>query len=136
MKIEYAKIKDATELAEVDKIGDNELNGWLPNKKQDFARIIKKSKNSIILAKNKNKIVGYLSSRPDKESKWLWVEDIYILKNWRKKGLAKLLIKKLVKYKNKKFKKRKIVLLTGNKNSKVFGRIGFKKTMNFMEYVK
>ncbi len=134
IKTEFAKIKYAKELEEIDKIGNSELSGWLPNKEKDFIKLIKKK--SIIVAKDNHKIIGYLSFRPDKESKWLWLEDTYMLKNWRKRGIAKLLIKKLVGYKNKKFPKRKLVLLTSDRNLKIFNKLGFIKTMNFMEYKK
>lgn len=134
MKIEFAKINESKELEEIDEIGNSELANWLPNKKNDFVRLIKNK--SIIVAKENNKIVGYLSLRPDKESKWLWVEDVYIIKNWRKKGISKLLVRELINHKNKKFPKRKLVLLTTDKNVKIFKKLRFKKTLNFMEYKK
>lgn len=134
MIFEFARINDAKELEEIDKIGNKELANWLPNKKNDFIRLIRNK--LIIVAKENNKVVGYLSLRPDKESKWLWVEDVYVIKNWRKKGISKLLIRELIKYKNKEFPKRKLVLLTTGKNVKIFKKLGFKKTLNFMEHKK
>lgn len=132
MKTEIAKIGDAKELEKIDEIGGRELPNWLPNKKNDFIKLIKKK--SIIVAKENNKILGYLSCRPDKESRWLWLEDVYVLKNFRNKGIAGLLVKEVIKYKNKKFPKRKLVLLTSDRNVKIFNKLRFKKTMNFMEY--
>ena len=134
MKTEIAKISDAEELEKIDEMGNNELSNWLPNKKSDFIKLIKNK--SIIVAKENNKILGYLSYRPDKESKWLWLEDIYVLKNFRNKGIARLLVKEAIKYKDKKFPKRKLILLTSDKNVKIFSKLGFKKTMDFMEYKK
>ena len=134
MKIEFARINNSKELEEIDKIGNSELPNWLPNKKNDFVKLIKKK--SIIVAKDNHHIIGYLSLRPDKASRWLWLEDIYTLKNFRNKGVARLLVRKLVEYKNKKFPKRKLVLLTADKNIKIFNKLGFKKTLNFMEYKK
>ena len=118
MIFEFARINDAKELEEIDKIGNKELANWLPNKKNDFIRLIRNK--LIIVAKENNKVVGYLSLRPDKESKWLWVEDVYVIKNWRKKGISKLLIRELIKYKNKEFPKRKLDLLTTRKNLKIY----------------
>ena len=134
MKIEYAKTIDAKKLAEIDKVANAELSGWKPNNKSDFMKIIKKNKNSIIVARENNNVVGYLSSRPDKDSKWLWVEDVYVLKNYRRKNVSKKLISKLVDYHKKKIPKRRIVLLTPDRNINIFRKLGFQKTMNFMEY--
>ena len=135
MKVEFAKTKDAGQLAELDLIGNSEISGWEPNNEKDFIKIIKNFK-SIIVVRDNEKIIGYLSLRPDKESKWIWVEDIYVLRNQRQKGIAKLLIKKLVKYKKIKMSKRRIVLLTADRNLGIFRKLGFKKTMNFMEFEK
>ena len=135
ISIEFAKTKDAEQLAEIDSIGNKEISGWAPNNKSDFVKLIK-NHNSIIVARENNKIVGYLSSRPDKESKWLWVEDIYVKKDFRKKGISKLLIKRISNYHKEKMKKRKLVLLTADRNLEIFRKLGFKKTMNFMEYQK
>jgi predicted acetyltransferase len=55
-------------------------------------------------------------------------------KEYRKKGIAKKLIDSILKkWQNK---SKSIVLLTSNKNTKIFNRLGFKKAMNFMEYNK
>ena len=123
-------------MSELDRLGHNELNGWSPNSKIDFAKILRKSPKSIVVARENNKIIGYASSRADKESKWLWLEDVYVLKNKRKKGVARKLLNKIVEYKKKVMPSRKLVLLTADINLKVFQKIRFKKTMNFMEYQK
>ncbi len=136
IKIEYARLKDAKELADIDKIGNLEFKGWSPNTVSDFTEIIKKSKQNIILARANNKIIAYLSSRKDKDSRWLWLEDLYVLKSWRRKGVAKMLIKELLKYHHNNAPKRKIVLLTADRNLDIFMKLGFHKTMNFMEYKK
>jgi len=135
IKINYARISDSKELAKIDVIGNKELRGWEPNSQSDFIKIIKKAKYAIIIARVHEKIVGYLTSRLDRDSKWIWVEDVYVLKSYRKSNVAKELVKKLVNYWKKK-SKRNIILLTGEKNLKIFNKMGFKKTMNFMEYKK
>ena len=99
MKAEFARLNEIKELIEIDKIGNKELSNWLPNRKSDFIRLIKNK--LIIVAKKNNKILGYLSYRPDKDSRWLWLEDVYVLKNFRNKGVARLLVQKLIVYKNK-----------------------------------
>jgi len=134
MKIEYAKIRDTQELADIDKIGNKELKGWSPNSKLDFIKNIKKLKYKIIIAKEKNKIIGYLSLRLDKDSRWIWVEDVYVIKDLRNKGIAGDLIRKAINFRNDKFPARRLVLLTPDRNLNIFSRLGFKKTMNFMEY--
>lgn len=134
MKIEYATAKDSDELAKIDSIAHSELTGWTPNNKLDFDNIIKKQKQIIILAKEKNNLLGYFSLRKDKESNWLWLEDMYVLQKWRKKGIAHKLIKEVLNYHSKNASKRILVLLTSSKNIIIFKKLGFNKTMNFMEY--
>ncbi len=133
METKFAKLADATELAKIDLIAHSELKWWNPNSRSDFISIIKNKKQVYITAKEKGKIIGYLSLRKDKDSRWLWLEDIYVLKEWRNKGIAKTLIKEALKYKNRKTPKRKMVLLTADRNLNIFKKLGFKKTMNFME---
>ncbi len=134
MNIEYAKLKDVVELAKMDLIAYSEFKGWSPNSKSDFRNIIKKSKQPIILAKEKRNIVGYASLRIDKKKKWVWLENLYVLKEWRKKGVARYLIKGIINYHHKKTPKKGVVLLTADRNLDIFKKLGFQKTMNFMEY--
>ena len=134
MEITSAKLRDSKILSDIDKIAHSELEGWSPNNKSDFIRIIKNKKQQIFVARDAKEIIGYVSIRKDKESKWLWIEDLYVIKSHRNKGIAKLLIKYVINHGKKKLPKRRIVLLTADRNLEIFNKLGFKKTMNFMQY--
>lgn len=135
MDVRCASVKDAYELSHIDKIANSEIKGWSPNSKNEFVSIIKKRKQILILARENGIVIGYLSMRKDKDSRWLWIEDVYVLGKWRKKGIAKALIKEMLDYHRKKLARRKIVLLTSDRNLEIFNKMGFKKTMNFMQYI-
>ncbi|MDO8509393.1 MAG: GNAT family N-acetyltransferase [Nanoarchaeota archaeon] len=134
IKIRFAKKDDAQGLAELDRIAHKELENWVPNNKADFMKIIRKFKDSLVVAKKDNNIIGYLSLRLDKDSGWIWIENIYIINSLRKKGIAKDMIKKATHYLRRKHSRR-IVLLTPDRNLAIFSKLGFKKTMNFMEFI-
>ena len=135
MKIEisFAKIKDARELTKVDKIANKEFKWWHPSTKRDFEKVIKKSKYLVVVAKDDEKIVGYLEANFKGDKETIWIENVYTIQKFRNRQIAKKLMNKFVK--NWKNKVNNIVLLTADRNKKILGRLGFKKTMNYMEFV-
>ena len=65
-----------------------------------------------------------------KEKDDVWLKNIYVLKKFRKKNIARYLIKKCCDYWKKKIDL--ILLLTADRNLEIFERLGFNKTMNYM----
>lgn len=113
--------KDVKDLVQIDKQAKKEIKGWHPRSSKEFHKIIR----GVFVAVQKKNIVGYANIR--KEAGKLWLEDIYVVKEFRREGVAKHLLKK-IKGTNK-----HLVLLTANRNKKIFERLGFRKTMNYME---
>lgn len=59
----------------------------------------------------------------------LWIEDVYVLPDYRKRRVAKtMLTKSLSIWKDI----QSASLLTPNKNIKIFNKMGFKRVMNYM----
>ena len=67
------------------------------------------------------------------DKKTIWIENVYTLKRFRNQKIAKRLIDEFAKY--WKSKVDNIVLLTADRNKEIFEKLGFKKTMNYMEFV-
>ena len=134
MKIEtsFAQLKDSKELEKIDKIANEEFKWWHLQSKKKFENAIKKSRYLIVIARINQKMVGYLEAS-FKNEKTIWIENIYTSKYYRKKQVVKQLIKDSVKHWKNKVDN--IVLLTADRNKKTFEKLGFKKTMNYMEFV-
>jgi N-acetylglutamate synthase-like GNAT family acetyltransferase len=122
MLVRKATPKDAKYLAQIDKQAQKEIKGWHPRSSKEFHKIVK----GVFVAVQEKNIVGYANVR--KEAGKLWLEDIYVVKGLRKNGIAKRLLKKI-----KGTRDVHIVLLAADRNKKIFERLGFKKTMNYME---
>ena len=132
-EISFAKLKDAKNLEILDNIANGEFNYWFPKSKKEFEKIIIKSKRLILVSKNDDDIVGYLQAKFKDDKKTIWVENIYVMKKFRKNKISKNLVRKFVEYWKNKVEN--IVLLTSDKNKIIFEKLGFKKTMNYMEFV-
>lgn len=92
--IKYLKAKqqDLKELVEIDKIASKEISWWDHLSYNQFLKIF--NNNNIYIAKDNNKIIGYLSTKKKKENKEnvIFLENIFIIKECREKGVAKNLI--------------------------------------------
>ena len=134
MDIRLTDLKNANDLEILSRESHKEFKYWTYENKKSFRKILKKKNEGIYIAKIGNKIVGYLHFEYIKEKRRLWIEQIYVLREFRKNNVAKNLIIKLIK-KWRKIKFINIVLLTADRNVKIFEKLRFRKTMNYMEYV-
>jgi N-acetylglutamate synthase-like GNAT family acetyltransferase len=130
--IRKAKREDCKKLAEISMIAHNELKGWTFEDAQRFQKIVKDVKQKIYVAIKESTIIGYVHTEWYPEKRRLYIEDIFVRKEERRKRIATLLIKKAIKAYTKR-KHVNIVLLTADRNVTIFEKVGFKKTMNYME---
>ena len=133
IKILFARITHAKDLAKIDKIANEEFKWWHLSTENHFEKAIRKSKYLIVVAKDGDKIVGYLEANFKDDKKTIWIENIYTIKKSRNRKIAKRLLGAFVKH--WKCKVDNIVLLTADRNKMTFERLGFKKTMNYMELI-
>jgi ribosomal protein S18 acetylase RimI-like enzyme len=134
IKISWATINNVKDLVELDTIANKEKRWWEIQSKNKFGKVIKKSKFLTIIAKIDQKPIGYLQSGLKNTQVHVWIDNIYVVKEFRKKGIAKLLVNKFVNHWKR--KDNNIVLITADSNLKVFEKLGFKKQMNYMGYTK
>ncbi len=126
--IKYTKSKkqDLKELVEIDKIASKEISWWDHLSYKKFLEI--HNNFSIYVAKDDNKIIGYLSTKKKKTEKdFIFLESIFILKKYRKKYIAKNLIDFFLKDNNK----YNIKLHAPRRLEKFYIKFGF-KTRNIM----
>ena len=129
MKIRGAKKSDVEKLVAIDKISNKEIKWWQPLSKSDFLKILK-CKNLLYVVEEKEEIIAYLSGAI-KGSK-LILENVFVKKEFRKKGIAKKLIKKfLSNWKNKNMKA--IRLDCQERLRDFYERLGFRVTALIMK---
>ncbi len=131
IKIRYATARDIGDLKKLDKAANSELKWWEQQSKSDFLKILKRSRNSILIAICDGKAVGYLQGSPDLVLQKAFIEDVYVMKDYRKLGIAKALVNKFVEFWHK--RKKTVALITEDKNLHIFGKLKFRKVMNWME---
>ncbi len=129
--------KYAKNLYELDKFAEKEIDWWSARSEKSYFDIIKNKKNLILVAKNGEEFVGNLCAiLRNYENKFrISLEDIYVKKEYRNKGISNNLVSKLREYRKNNYWKEKIQgieLLTEDKNVKIFEKLGFKKVMNYM----
>lgn len=122
MKIRKAKKKDIEKLVNLDREANKEIKWWIPLKKKYFLNFLK-TKNCLYVAEEGKKIIGYQSAR--REKKILVLEDIYIKKEFRNKGIATSLIKEVI-FNNKKSNVKQIQFNCPERLRKFYERLGFK----------
>jgi len=132
VKTTWAKVRDINDIIHLNKIYHKENNFWIVPSKYGQHKLIKKSKYLTLVARDNEKLVGYLQSGLRNNKIHFWIEDIIVLKEFRRKGIAKLLVRKFVKHWNKRVEN--IVLITSDRNLKIFKKLGFRKEMNYMGY--
>ncbi|MGC8479506.1 MAG: GNAT family N-acetyltransferase, partial [Candidatus Micrarchaeia archaeon] len=76
-------------------------------------------------------IQGELNIRRYGKFKNLFLENIYVLKKYRRKGVARLLVQMFTEYWCK--KRKYVELVTTKKNRKIFEKLGFEWTMVYMK---
>lgn len=117
---------------EYSKIKKRKIN--LPNNfiKKRFREIISSKNTFLLLVESNTDVAGYLtvSLIKDVNQKMGYVDDIFVLKEFRKKGLGSLLIKEFISIlKKKKFKKIRLGAYIDNKKAlELYKKLGFKLT--------
>ncbi len=102
MEIREGKKSDLSKLEELDKIANKETKWWQPLSKSDFLGILK-SKNLLYIVEEKEEIIAYLSG--EIKGKQLILENVFVRKEFRKRGIANKLIKRFFfDWKNKNMK--------------------------------
>ncbi len=108
--LEYRKSRktDLKVLVDIDKIANKEISWWTPLSLNQFIKI--HTKYSIYLAINNHKIIGYLSTDIKRQNKEdvLFLDNLFVLKEYRKEGVAKKLIDLFIKENKSKFSKIKL----------------------------
>lgn len=132
MIIRIAKNKDSEGLSNIDNIAHKEFDWWIPKDKRFFNKFINNKLNMILISEYNERIIGYLGLEYNKDRKSTWLNELYIIKEMRRYGVAR----ELVNLGLWESKSKSIVLLTADNKIKIFDKMGFKKTMNFMEYKK
>lgn len=129
MKIRKGKLSDVKTLVSLDKKASKEIKWWRPMNQKEFVRLAK-NKNYLYVAEENNKIIGYLSATIKYDK--LFLDNLYVKENFRKKNTAKKLIKKFAgDWKNSKFKE--IKLYCPEKSKSFYEKLGFKLSALFME---
>jgi predicted GNAT family acetyltransferase len=128
--IRWAKATDIKSLLALDKLAHKEFPEWWDLLKASEARkLIGKSKFNVLIAEMDRKVIGFLRGEPSGKGK-LTLEDMFVSKKLRNKGLGKQMMKIFLK--KWKGKANKVGLHTKDFNVKKFERMGFEKKMNFM----
>jgi predicted GNAT family acetyltransferase len=132
IKISWAKVSDANDLERLDKIAHKEKKWWEIQSKNDFKKVINESAFLTLIVREDDKPIAYLQSGLRNTKKHLWIENIFVINEFRRKGIAKLLVDKFTSYWLTRVDN--IVLITADTNLKIFEQLGFRKEMNYMGY--
>ena len=134
--IEYRKSRktDLKLLVDLDKQANKEISWWKPLTYSQFLKI--HSNYSIFLAIDNKQIIGYLSTEIKKQNKEevLFLDNIFVLKEYRKKGISKNLIFMFLEEYKRKYSK--IKLYSPTSLERFYKKFGFKSkyiTMVFEE---
>ncbi len=130
IKIKRVGEKDAFILAEMDKEAYREMKVWTLQTQKDFAKSLRKENFYFLIAYSGKEPVGYIETEFDAGKEIVWIKNIFVLKAYRKRRIAKEMIQQITRYWKK--KTRLLVLLTSDKNLAVFQKLGFKKTANYL----
>jgi|SRR3989338_210881 len=130
IKIKRVGEKEAPILAEMDKEAYREMKVWTLQTQKDFAESLRRENFYFLIAYSGKEAVGYIETEFDAGKEIVWIKNIFVLRKYRKKNIARELIKKITRYWKK--KTRLLVLLTADRNLKIFQKLGFNKTMNYL----
>ncbi|MFA5887539.1 MAG: GNAT family N-acetyltransferase [Candidatus Nanoarchaeia archaeon] len=129
IKIRAGKKSDVKKLVELDKISNKEIKWWEPLSKSDFLKILK-NKNLLYVGEENREIIAYLSGAI--KGKQLILENIFVKKEFRKKGIANKLARKFFSdWKNKSIKA--IRLDCPKRLRDFYEKLGFKVTALIMK---
>ena len=128
--IRWANKADIKQLLVLDRLAHKEFPEWWDLLKVSEAKkLIGKSKFNVLIAEINGKIVGFLRGELSGKSK-LTLEDMFILKKSRSKGIGKRMMRVFLR--KWRGKANAVGLHTKDFNVKKFESMGFEKKMNFM----
>jgi len=142
MIIRKATKKDLKEIAEIFRIESTKppynkkrtLQGTLRQIKEDFEN------SSIYVAIEDNKIIGFIIVRRDSDKNKIWINELWILKEYQGRGLGKMFMNKIeFKYSKKGIRIFELVANTQKGGAEGFyKKLGYKidKSMVFMKKIK
>jgi len=130
IKISWADVRDAKELATLDKAANEEDRFWKVQSKSKFEDLIRKSKFLTLVARKDGDAIAYLQSDTRNTRTHLWVENVFVREEFRRQRIAKSLMEKFIGHWRGKVDY--IVLLTPDEKVDIFKRLGFEKKMSYM----
>ncbi|MFP3190206.1 MAG: GNAT family N-acetyltransferase [Thermoproteota archaeon] len=145
IKIEFIDLKDIEDLSKLaikfltePKVSDNKILHNDINRKywiELAGNVLARDRRSIMVAKDDGRIVGYImfnlnASDPFKvKEKWCYVSDIYVLPDYRKKGIGSMLLRAVEELAKKEgIKSIRLIVWRDNEEG-----IKFYKSLNFKE---
>jgi ribosomal protein S18 acetylase RimI-like enzyme len=132
IEISWAAAKDAKELESLDRMAHEEDRFWRMQSKSKFVSVIRKSKFLTLIARENGRAIAYLQSGERNTRTHVWVENVFVLGEFRRRSIAKSLMRKFTAHWRGKVDY--IVLLTADEKIDIFKRLGFRKEMNYMRY--
>ena len=139
MLIRRFKKEDVEQLIVLSKKSAEELIGWKPESKNFFLKLAKKDKDMIWVAEDKDKIVGYLVGDKIKRSNILGEKNegielatVFIIKEFRKKGIATKIIKQFEKVMKQRGEKG-IFCYANEKSVNLLKSLGYKQTCFYIQ---
>ncbi|MBM3232656.1 GNAT family N-acetyltransferase [Candidatus Pacearchaeota archaeon] len=130
IRYSVANESDAALLAKIDKTAFKEMKTWEIQKEKDFAKSLRKKDFYFVIAYHGHEPAGYIESEFDAPKEIVWIKNIYVFKKFRRNKVAKEMIQHVARHWKK--KTRLLVLLTADRNLKIFQKLGFTKTMNYL----
>lgn len=139
MNIRRFEKYDVEQLIILSKGSAEELTGWEPETKNFFMRLTKKDKDMIWIAEDKGKIIGYLIGDKLKrmnilgeKTEGIELATVFVLRNFRKKGVATKLIKRFEK--TMKQREKKAIFCYANEKSVILLKsLGYKQTCFYLQ---
>jgi ribosomal protein S18 acetylase RimI-like enzyme len=117
MIIRRFKKEDVEQLITLSKKSVEELTDWEPESKAFFLKLTKEYKDMVWIAEDKGKIVGYLvgdklkrTNLLGEKSEGIELATVFVLREFRGKGIATKLIKKFEKVMKQKKRERDLLL--------------------------
>lgn len=138
MKIRQAKNSDFNEHLKLKREEENDYSKFIGKKiPRPASKVLKKefkealsSKNHLILVVEENKeLIGYIHGMyyTNPYSKWGYIEDVFVLREFRRKGIASRLIKEFIRIlKKRRYNKIRLSVNIDNTRAiKVYKKLGF-----------
>ncbi len=125
IKIKQTKLKDYKEIYNLLKAENMLLNNFTKNK---FSKMLRRNRNLYFIATDNNKVIGSVFVTYD-GGNYVYLYKLIVHKNYRNKGIASLLIKKILD----KFKQNKDIWIychihkTNKSSIRVFSKLGFNR---------